>query len=146
MNKQTSNIAKAMTVLPRFMRYFSGSFKPKLDITIKKNEMRTLFEIDMHPNLPMKHYADTVDIELGSFTYLADKLEKKGLIKRVHSDSDKRIIVLNLTSAGKEISKKVKDNFDEHISELISTMDNEDLEKLSKAASLLEDVLSKLEN
>jgi hypothetical protein len=38
-------------------------------------------EIKFSEGKPMSYYCERVDLQNGSFTYLADKLEKKGALK-----------------------------------------------------------------
>lgn len=141
---EMKNLAHSTNILPKLMHYFLSSFKPQLDIPIKKNEIKTLFELHIHPNKPMKHYINTVDMESGSFTYLADKLEKKGLIKRVSSEEDKRKTVLSLTDEGEKITNKIIKMFDEHITSLISVLEDPDLEELQSSINSLERIYKKL--
>ena len=141
---KANKIAKSTNILPKLMHYFSSSFKPCMDTPIKKNEVRTIIEIYFNPGLPMKHYIDSVDMESGSFTYLADKLEKKEIIIREPSKNDKRVNVLYLTKKGKIIAKKMIDKFDTHISNLLQTLSDEDLESFEKAIQSLEKIYDKL--
>lgn len=146
MNKKLDidDIAKTMTIFPKFIHYMLGTFKPHLNTAIKKNEIKTLFELSIHPDMPMKHYVDTVDMESGSFTYLADKLQEKGLIKRVQSKEDKRKTVLSLTEEGELLTEDMKTQFNAHISDLISVLETEDLKTLSDAIGSLEQIFDKI--
>ncbi|MDC7249817.1 MAG: MarR family winged helix-turn-helix transcriptional regulator [Sphaerochaetaceae bacterium] len=142
--KRAYDVAQATNILPKLMHYFSSSFKPCFEMPIKKNEVRTIIELYYHPGKPMKHYIDSVDMESGSFTYLADKLEKKGIIKRTPSKNDKRVNVLELTDKGKMVAKKLNNNFTLHISHLIKDLDDEDLKEMEEAIKSLEKVYEKL--
>ena len=62
----------------------------------------------------MKHYAHAAGIEYGSFTYLTDKLEKKGLIRRCAAQ-DKRCTTLCLTPEGTRGAKALRTQFDAHV-------------------------------
>jgi DNA-binding MarR family transcriptional regulator len=141
---EIDDIVKSMTIFPKFVHYIMGTFKPQLTMDIKKNEITTLFELSIHPNMPMKHYVETVDMESGSFTYLADRLQEKGLIKRVQSEDDKRQTVLSLTEAGVVLTEEMKTQFNAHISDLISVLDTEDLKILSDAVASLEKIFAKI--
>lgn len=41
-----------------------------------------------------------------AITYTLDRLEQRGLLERVRSDSDRRVITLALTSEGRELTRK----------------------------------------
>ncbi len=136
--KQIENIAKATNILPRLMNYFSSSFKPQFEVQLKKNEIKTLMELHFFPGKPMKHYIDFLDMESGSFTYLADKLEKKELIRRIASQEDKRKTVLELTDKGSELTNKMMEMFNSHVTDLISNLDDAGLKELQSAIDSLE--------
>jgi DNA-binding MarR family transcriptional regulator len=48
-----------------------------------------------------------MDIDAGAITRMVDRLEAKGLIERVRSDEDRRVVYLRLTKAGETTAAKV---------------------------------------
>src|SRR5262245_5896561 len=51
--------------------------------------------------------AREMDIDAGAVTRMLDRLEAKGLIERVRSEADRRVVHLRLTAAGEGVAKKV---------------------------------------
>jgi DNA-binding MarR family transcriptional regulator len=51
--------------------------------------------------------AREMDIDAGAVTRMVDRLEAKGLIERVRSEADRRVVHLRLTAAGDAVAKKV---------------------------------------
>ena len=51
--------------------------------------------------------AREMDIDAGAVTRMLDRLEGKGLIERVRSEADRRVVHLRLTAAGETVAKKV---------------------------------------
>jgi DNA-binding MarR family transcriptional regulator len=51
--------------------------------------------------------AREMDIDAGAVTRMLDRLESKGLIERVRSESDRRVVHLRLTASGESVAKKV---------------------------------------
>jgi DNA-binding MarR family transcriptional regulator len=51
--------------------------------------------------------ARLTDTDPGATTRLLDRLEKKGLLRRVRSAADRRVIELELTVAGRRIAEKI---------------------------------------
>ena len=51
--------------------------------------------------------AREMDIDTGAVTRMVDRLEAKGLIERVRSDEDRRVVNLRLTKSGEDTAKKV---------------------------------------
>jgi MarR family 2-MHQ and catechol resistance regulon transcriptional repressor len=141
-----NEIARMLKVLPKMMKYLKGSFMPEMEKVYKKNELITLMEILNNPCKPMKYYVSQVGIENSSFTYIVDKLEKKGLVIRKANENDKRKTVLELTEKGKDITEDLRLQFESHISQRISCLDHKDLLQLEQATLTLEIILNKLED
>ncbi|MDQ0874392.1 MarR family 2-MHQ and catechol resistance regulon transcriptional repressor [Paenibacillus sp. V4I3] len=53
--------------------------------------------------IPLQQIGEKILITSGSITYNIDKLEKKGLIKRVHCEEDRRVIYAEITPVGYEL-------------------------------------------
>ena len=51
--------------------------------------------------------AREMDIDAGAITRMVDRLEAKGLIERLRSDEDRRVVHLSLTKAGEAAAEKV---------------------------------------
>jgi len=51
--------------------------------------------------------AREMDIDAGAVTRMLDRLEAKGLVERVRSATDRRVVHLRLTAAGDTVAKKV---------------------------------------
>ncbi|WP_223067701.1 MarR family winged helix-turn-helix transcriptional regulator [Paenibacillus caui] len=54
-------------------------------------------------SIPLQHIGEKVLITSGSITYNIDKLEKRGLLKRVPCEQDRRVIYAEITASGKEL-------------------------------------------
>jgi len=52
---------------------------------------------------PLQKIGDKILLASGSITYVVDKLEKKGLLKRTQSEKDRRITYASITEAGVEL-------------------------------------------
>jgi DNA-binding MarR family transcriptional regulator len=51
--------------------------------------------------------AREMDTDAGAITRMIDRLESKGLIERVRSEADRRVVHLRLTEAGDAVARKV---------------------------------------
>ena len=52
--------------------------------------------------------ADAVGLKITSMSGLVDRMEAKGLLRRVRSETDRRSFLITLTSEGKQIIKKAE--------------------------------------
>ncbi len=51
--------------------------------------------------------AREMDIDAGAVTRMIDRLESKGLLERMRSEADRRVVHLRLTEAGDAVARKV---------------------------------------
>jgi MarR family transcriptional regulator, 2-MHQ and catechol-resistance regulon repressor len=64
----------------------------------------TILEVLYHKgSYPLQQIGEKVLITSGSMTYNIDKLEKRGLLRRVPNPSDRRVIYAELTDTGREL-------------------------------------------
>lgn len=69
--------------------------------------------------IPMQQMGEKLLITSGGITYTADKLENKGLLRRVACPSDRRVTYAEITEHGDEM---MEDIFPEHQKVIESTM------------------------
>jgi MarR family transcriptional regulator, 2-MHQ and catechol-resistance regulon repressor len=83
---------------------------------------------------PLQQIGDKILVTSGSVTYNIDKLEKKGLLKRVPCEEDRRVIYAEITEAGTELFDRIFPNHAKMVDTVMSSLSlNEKLE----AAQLL---------
>lgn len=102
-------------------------------------------EILLHKGpLPVNLIGEKVQLTSGSITTAIDRLEKRGLVERRASDSDRRVRVVHLTEAGQDLIGRF---FEKHLAALekaTSGLNSEEktllvglLKKLGKQAKAL---------
>ncbi|AGO60839.1 transcription regulator (SlyA-related) [Ferroplasma acidiphilum] len=79
----------------------------------------------------MKYLADTLSLAKGWVTDITDGLEERNLVKRVHSSQDRRVINIEITDEGLKIYNKVGKMIKTIIGDSISSLPEDDVEKLS---------------
>lgn len=141
-----SDVAKMLEIIPKFMGYFDRSMTSDLLKKLKKAEFKTLVRLLEQPGMPMQHYAKLANVEGGSFTYITDKLVKKGFIERIHDEDDKRKIILVLTETGLEMTNLLRTEIENSVAKRLDCLDENDLNNIQTASSILENILGKLEN
>jgi DNA-binding MarR family transcriptional regulator len=73
----------------------------------------------------------------GAITRLVDQLEKRGLVERVRSTSDRRVVNLSLTAAGRDMAKSLSVRVVEYWNDMLEDFTREE-------ATLLISMLSRL--
>jgi DNA-binding MarR family transcriptional regulator len=98
-----------------------GYFIRRLQVWVFQDFIRTLAPIDIrpaqysvlvviaaNPGLSQSDLADTLGIEPARLVRLLDKLEKRGLTRRLNSRTDRRSHALQLTPAGRKTLQRAK--------------------------------------
>lgn len=78
----------------------------------------------------------------GSMTYIIDKLEQKGLLKRYGCPNDRRVIHVELTEEGLCLMDDIMPNHQELVNDMFGTLDDHESKTMVK---LLEKVSKRVE-
>ncbi|MCG8320063.1 MAG: MarR family transcriptional regulator [Cytophagales bacterium] len=70
---------------------------------VSKREFNLLIMLGKSEKMIVREVADFLGIPVSSATAIIDKLSEKGYLRRIHSSSDRRIIVVVLSQEGKSI-------------------------------------------
>ncbi len=94
-----------------------------------------VLEVLLHKGaLPIGEIGDRVLLTSGSMTYVIDKLEQRGLLRRRRCDEDRRVLIAELTPKGRT---KIEAVFPEHAALIRDLMDDLTPEEKRRAASVL---------
>ncbi|MCP4649703.1 MAG: TolC family protein [PVC group bacterium] len=74
----------------------------------------------------MSLLASEVGVSLPAMTGLVNRLHKMGMVKRIHSKEDRRVITIELTNKGKNIVKSVRDQKMKMAAELYTKLTKKD--------------------
>ena len=120
----------------------SKAYKSLMDHAVKDMKSHGLasaefmvLEVLYHrTRIPLQQIGEKILVTSGSITYNIDKLEKKGLLKRVPCDDDRRVTYAEITEAGREL---FDDIFPRHVSSIHSLMGGLNSEEKEQAIQLL---------
>jgi len=73
----------------------------------------------------------------GNMTLVIDNLEKRGLVKRVRSQDDRRVVTVHLTSEGEALISAIFPQHVERIVELMGALNAEEQEELGRLCKKL---------
>ncbi|WP_044640843.1 MarR family winged helix-turn-helix transcriptional regulator [Risungbinella massiliensis] len=74
--------------------------------------------------------AQTFDVSVSHITHVVDLLENKGYIKRLRSQTDKRVVELHLTQEGRKIAEDLTRQKMEYFREKFAILEDEELQQL----------------
>ncbi len=113
----------------------SKQIQDQIKVEISKNDLNitefSVLETLYHKGQQTIHQiGKSILISSGSMTYVIDKLEKKGLLKRTDCPNDRRAIFITLTQNGEELMNKIMPEYEEFINKMFDSLNHEEAESL----------------
>ena len=105
---------------------------------------RILMTVKKSVNVSMVSISRAIGLEKGPFSQTVDKLEELGLLERVRSSSDKRVICLFLTKKGEVVSEKVEQSMENHFSNNIKMLSDKEVNDLYHSLDTLKQIAETL--
>ncbi|MCC3358159.1 MarR family winged helix-turn-helix transcriptional regulator [Bacillus sp. REN16] len=104
----------------------------------------SVLEVLFHKGIQtIQQIGKSVLITSGSMTYVIDKLEQKGLLKRSACPDDRRAIHVSLTDAGIEIMNKIMPEHEDFVNSVFDSLNSHEVDTL---LDLLQRVKDKVNN
>ncbi|MEH7107084.1 MULTISPECIES: MarR family winged helix-turn-helix transcriptional regulator [Bacillaceae] len=75
---------------------------------------------------PLQQIGAKILLASGSITYVVDKLEQKGLLKRIACPNDRRVIYAQISDEGKELIMEIFPDHAKQIDKLMSSLNDEE--------------------
>jgi len=91
----------AFVELLRAERRLRGRDGRRTDGGLSMAQYRALARLLDEPELPAGRLAEAADLQPGSMTQMLDALERDGMVQRVRSETDRRVVTVRLTPAGR---------------------------------------------
>ncbi|MBM3709228.1 MAG: MarR family transcriptional regulator [Actinobacteria bacterium] len=111
---------------------------------INRSEFITLINISDNKKKSMGELCCNVDLKSGSLTTLIDNLVEKGYVKREFDKDDRRKILVQLTTKGKNFTKIIKKSFEENTLSKIEKLTAKENKDLFEAVSIIKETAIKL--
>ncbi|MBO0997691.1 MarR family transcriptional regulator [Bacillus sp. SD075] len=117
----------------------------KYDLT--SVQYRALQLIVLNESIAVKDISNHLKIKPAAGTALIDRLERKKLIERVHSEDDRRVVLIQSTKIGRESYHSINKSFAKVFRDYYSVLNEEETERLKQiVGKLTEHVSSHIEN
>ncbi len=81
-----------------------------------------------------------------NMTPLIDKLVEYGLVERIQSESDRRVIDVSITPSGDELCLEIRDSMIETVQKRLTVLEEEDLTQLNESLNQIKSILMKVDN
>jgi len=108
---------------------------------VTSRQATLLWLVREHPNLTLRELAQLERISPPSLSGHVDRLERAGLLERVRSDQDRRHVVLRLTPAGTQLTRRVRQRRTTWLVERLGELDADQLDAIDRAIAPLSALL-----
>ena len=71
-------------------------------------QLHVMHLLERHGELAMSRLAETLDVSLSAATGLVDRVEERGFVERIRVPSDRRIVLVRITAAGRQMLEDVE--------------------------------------
>ena len=75
---------------------------------ISMTQLHVMHLLDRHGEMPMSRLAEMLDVSLSNATGLIDRVEERGFVERIRVPSDRRIVLVRITPAGRQMLDEVE--------------------------------------
>ena len=128
MTKESSNSAlKLFIVLSRAHKVIHECTNQFFqDNGLNPTEFAVLELLYHKGNQPLQQIGNKILLASGSITYVVDKLEGRGYIRRVSSESDRRVTYAEITEEGKSLMGNLFPRHEAELEELMAALSEEE--------------------
>ncbi len=88
--------------------------------------------------VPLKKISQEMMVTGANITCVVDNLEKEGFVRRIPSKEDRRVILADLTSTGKNKIETIMPEYSENISSVTSVLTENEQKELTRLLSKLQ--------
>lgn len=145
-----TTLSQRVAAVRRFSRFYTRRIgllsEGILDSEFSLTEARVLYELaNSDESLPTGIAAD-LELDPGYVSRVLTAFEKRGLLTRTRSRTDRRCILLELTAAGRAAYERLNSGSRSQIERLLTRAPAEDQERLVEAMASIERILGGQEN
>jgi MarR family transcriptional regulator, 2-MHQ and catechol-resistance regulon repressor len=122
-NTSTANSLKLFIVLSRAYKAINEHVNKVIQANgLNPTEFAVLELLYHKGDQPMQQIGGKILLASGSITYVVDKLEQKGMLKRIACPKDRRVTYAQITEDGKKFIQNIFPEHAEQIDKLMSTL------------------------
>ncbi len=111
-------------------RDFQGALKRWHEGSLSVVHLNVLMALRSSTPMTMSHLAELLDVSVASTTGIVDRMEKKGVVERRHSKTDRRVVEVHLTSRGGAVFEAMRAERQLRLSTLLAELGDDDLAAL----------------
>lgn len=115
---------KFLVVLGKMQSTVFGKVEKHLkDLGFNTSEFLIMYAIAAHGPLTIQDIAARISVTSGNMTYTVNKLENRGIVKRVSCPEDKRMTYIDFTDSGRDTWKQGLEDHSQFLEEAFKDID-----------------------
>ncbi len=103
-----------------------------LDLNFSKMELLSLLMVERRGEISMSEMAEAMNMPMSTATGIADRMVRKGLLKRERTETDRRMVVLGLSEQGREVIAHWKEVVSRYLNQIEEALTDEEKKLLFK--------------
>jgi DNA-binding MarR family transcriptional regulator len=109
---------------------------------ISMTQLHVMHLLERHGELPMSHLAEMLDVSLSAGTGLVDRVEERGFVERIRVPSDRRVVLVRITAAGRQMLEDMELLRTEMIQRVLDELDDDQLAGVAASMTSLRTALA----
>ena len=109
---------------------------------ISMTQLHVMHLLDHHGEMPMSRLAEMLDVSLSNGTGLIDRVEERGFVERTRIPTDRRMVMVRLTPAGRQMLDEIETVREEFLRRVLDRLDPTQLTGVAKAMADLRDAVA----
>ena len=111
-------------------REFMGMFKRLHKGALSLIHLNVLIELEADGPMSMGALAEILEVSVASTTGIADRMQKRGFVERRHDDEDRRVVLVHMTQAGRDVFTSIEEWRREGLAKLLQGLTEDELNGL----------------
>ncbi len=100
---------------------------------ISMTQLHVMHLLDHHAEMPMSRLAEMLDVSLSNGTGLIDRVEERGFVERIRVPSDRRMVMVRLTPAGRLMLAEIETIREQILRRVLDKLDTRQLTRVATA-------------
>jgi DNA-binding MarR family transcriptional regulator len=136
-------VRELLDIVPVIMGAIRGEMRSRRTADLTIPQFRAMLFIDRNPGCSLLAVAEHLGLTAPTVSKMVDKMVHNGVVKRESSTTDRRMIVLTLTTEGQPILETARNGTQTHITEILATLPANKLDVIHQALNLLSPLFSR---
>jgi MarR family transcriptional regulator, organic hydroperoxide resistance regulator len=136
---QSTDTIKEIMNLYRHTNRLLNKFpaEPWIDLSLTIAQLKSLLFIAHKEKTNFKKIADALGVTPPNVTGIIDRLVEHGLVSRTESPEDRRIMLLQITTKGRNLIHKLQEDLDAQMVNILAKLSPEELSALDTGLNAL---------